>query len=300
MKSASPALIALLNSQTFLMADLLTINLVSGGSLYYCNWEHDLVVNGHTYLSGDVQFERTKSSCKIGVNVDSMTITLHAQPQNLMLGLPVMSQIKNGLLDSAQIKIDRVFMSAPGVTTAGTVSIFSGRLTTATAGRSEATLTVANELVLLNVQLPRNIYQPSCLHTLFDDDMLQQGQAPSGCKLIKANFASASDVIAASSATVFTAVISNSSLSVPWFDNGYVSFSGGANSGYVRTIKSATNVGSVWTFTLTSPLPFVPNGGDPFAAYPGCDHTQATCTKKFNNVVNFRGFPYVPVPETAA
>jgi uncharacterized phage protein (TIGR02218 family) len=298
MKNASPALIALLNSQTFLMADLLTINLVSGGSLYYCNWEHDLVVNGNTYLSGDVQFTRTKSSCKIGVNVDSMTITLYAQPQNLMLGLPVMAQIKNGLLDSAQIKIDRVFMAAPGVTAAGSVSIFSGRLTTVTAGRSEATLTVANELVLLNVQLPRNMYQPSCLHTLFDDDMLQQGQAPTGCKLIKANFASATEVAAASSTTVFTASISG--LNAPWFDNGYISFSGGANSGYVRTIKSGTHVGSVWTFTLTSPLPFIPVGGDPFTAYPGCDHTQATCTGKFNNVVNFRGFPYVPVPETAA
>jgi hypothetical protein len=43
----------------------------------------------------------------------------------------------------------------------------------------------------------------------------------------------------------------------------------------------------------------MPNTGDTFTAYPGCDKTQNTCTSKFNNLVNFGGFPYVPVPEAA-
>ena len=47
------------------------------------------------------------------------------------------------------------------------------------------------------------------------------------------------------------------------------------------------------------PLPFAPSPGDAFTVYAGCDHTQGTCQGRFNNLANFRGFPYVPPPELA-
>ena len=28
---------------------------------------------------------------------------------------------------------------------------------------------------------------------------------------------------------------------------------------------------------------------------PGCDHSKAQCVDKFNNLVNFGGFPYIPL-----
>lgn len=34
--------------------------------------------------------------------------------------------------------------------------------------------------------------------------------------------------------------------------------------------------------------------GDPVSIYKGCDHTVSTCHTKFNNVINFGGFPNVP------
>ena len=296
MKSASAGLIALLNSQTFLMADLLTINMVNGSSLYYCNWDTDLVVGGVTYLSGDAQFSRTKSGCKTGINVDTMTVTLYAQPNNLILGAPVMEQIRNGLLDAAQVKVDRCFMpvNEPGNTSAGTVSIFSGRLTTAKAGRSEAELTVANELVLLNVQMPRNLYQPTCIQALFDDDMLAQGLPPTGCKLIKASYANFLTVTGVTSASVFN---TGATQADGYFSLGYLTFQSGENDGYTRAVQAYLNASG--NFELTSPLPFTPSIGDTLTASPGCDHTQATCSTKFGNIVNFKGFPYVPNPTLA-
>jgi hypothetical protein len=39
--------------------------------------------------------------------------------------------------------------------------------------------------------------------------------------------------------------------------------------------------------------------GADFLAYPGCDRLQATCSGKFANLPNFRGCPFIPVPETA-
>ncbi len=34
--------------------------------------------------------------------------------------------------------------------------------------------------------------------------------------------------------------------------------------------------------------------GDAFTIRPGCDKSFATCRAKFDNAVNFRGFPHVP------
>lgn len=36
------------------------------------------------------------------------------------------------------------------------------------------------------------------------------------------------------------------------------------------------------------------SAGDAFTIYPGCDKQQSTCSAKFNNLIHFRGFPYVP------
>jgi uncharacterized phage protein (TIGR02218 family) len=47
------------------------------------------------------------------------------------------------------------------------------------------------------------------------------------------------------------------------------------------------------------PLQSPPAAGDTFTVYFGCDHTPGTCRSKFNNLANFRGFPYVPPPQMA-
>ena len=90
-------------------------------------------------------------------------------------------------------------------------------------------------------------------------------------------------------------LISLSAKADGFYDNGQITFTSGANSGITKAVKSYF----AQQFFFNSPLPFPPNSGDTFIAYPGCDKTQATCTNKFNNLANFEGFPYVPVPETA-
>jgi uncharacterized phage protein (TIGR02218 family) len=80
-----------------------------------------------------------------------------------------------------------------------------------------------------------------------------------------------------------------------YFALGTVRFTSGIHSGATRTVK-AHAPGSL---TLALPLPSPPATGDAFEAFPGCDRMQATCVAKFNNLLNFRGFPYIPLPETA-
>ena len=51
------------------------------------------------------------------------------------------------------------------------------------------------------------------------------------------------------------------------------------------------------TLSLLQPLPYVPQPGDQFVAYPGCDKTKATCLL-FSNGPQFGGEEYIPTPET--
>jgi uncharacterized phage protein (TIGR02218 family) len=54
----------------------------------------------------------------------------------------------------------------------------------------------------------------------------------------------------------------------------------------------ATNDGT--TLYLTQPLDVPPVAGDAFEAFAGCSKTLATCTNKFNNANNWRGYDQVP------
>jgi uncharacterized phage protein (TIGR02218 family) len=77
---------------------------------------------------------------------------------------------------------------------------------------------------------------------------------------------------------------------------GTLTFTSGALAGKSYSIRQQT--GGV--FLLTVPIPIPPAAGDAITVYPGCDKQQTTCQTKFANLQHFEGFPYVPVPETAA
>jgi hypothetical protein len=84
----------------------------------------------------------------------------------------------------------------------------------------------------------------------------------------------------------------------------------GNGTGYATTTGAAVTGGSGHgaTFNITAgnllamflPLGNTPSAGDTATAYLGCDHTLTTCTNVFANSINFGGFPFIPVPETAA
>ncbi len=77
---------------------------------------------------------------------------------------------------------------------------------------------------------------------------------------------------------------------------GSISFASGANAGVTANVNSVTAGNALG---LGYPLQSVPVPGDAFTVYDGCDHTPGTCQSKFNNLANFRGFPYVPPPQMA-
>lgn len=282
MKSASPGLIALLNSsQQFIMADLYTFVLIGGTVLRYTGAEGMLMVGGSVFDGTTILIDRSKIRTVIGVEVDTLDLTIQALPTHLIGSTPFLTALKNGALDGATVKVERCFMPTWGDTSLGTVILFSGRVADMEVGRTEAKVRVNSDLELLNIQMPRNLYQPGCLNTLYDG----------ACTLAKASFGVAGTVGAGSTRNLLSNGLAQAA---GWFDMGTVTITSGVNAGVSRSVKQY----SPGVLALMNPLVSACAPGDTFTVYAGCDKAQATCSAKFNNLANFRGFPYVPVPES--
>ena len=279
-------MIALLAQNRFLMADLFTITLdpnsVSPSYAYFTSWDIDLVYGGNTYLSGVLLIERDSLSWETGITVSSMKVNISANSESIVFGQPFLAMAHNGGLDGARVSLDRTFMARPGDTSAGVIPLFEGTIQEIEVTRNTASLTVSTDIILLNIQMPRNLYQPGCQHTLFD----------AGCGLNTSTFAVTGAVTTGSTASLINTGLSQAT---GYFDQGVIDFTSGANTGVSQSILSYV-AGTIYTIP---PLRVVPAIGDTFTVYPGCDKQQSTCTTKFSNLANFKGFPFIPVPETA-
>jgi uncharacterized phage protein (TIGR02218 family) len=78
-----------------------------------------------------------------------------------------------------------------------------------------------------------------------------------------------------------------------WFTAGKLTFTGGANAGLSVEVKTHRNSGAV-SVELWQAMPEPIVIGDAFTVTAGCDKSFGTCHDRFNNVVNFRGFPHIP------
>ena len=79
-----------------------------------------------------------------------------------------------------------------------------------------------------------------------------------------------------------------------WFTAGTLTWTSGANTGRIIEVLSHGLTDAIATLTLLE-APVRPiTEGDGFIARAGCDKRVATCSAKFANVTNFRGFPNIP------
>jgi uncharacterized phage protein (TIGR02218 family) len=287
-RSASAPLIAHLNAlragdAKTLVADLYTFTLRSGTILTYTNADVPITWNGYTYLADSVLVEGLKFKCAAGLDVDQQQITIAARETDTVAGVPFFQALRSRVFDGCEIMRERAFLTAWNAAPAGAVLLFKGRIGTIDKiGRTEAEITVNSDLVLLDLEMPRNIYTANCQHVLYD----------SGCTLAKESFGANGTVDSGSTRSV---IVWSGGAAI--YSQGTVTFLTGANAGVRVNVKQgyASAGGGL---NLSYPLPNLPAVGDTFRVYQGCDHTKATCLAKFDNLLNFRGFPYIPPPTT--
>ena len=288
MKPCSSALAAYLAAQiaspspSFAWAECFTITLANGQTLYSTGADAPITYNGNVFVANGLIVQGLKYRASVGLDIDQQDVKLAAPAGWTLNGAPLMFAIINGAFDNALIQRDRVFFSDyVGGSIVGGVTMFKGRFLGVNAGAVVADATVANDLVLLNQNMPRNLFMSSCFHTLYD----------SGCTLNKASYAT-SGVVGAGSTTSVIA----SSIAALKHIKGTIVFTSGVNDGVSAGVK---DIQAGLSIVLSFPLIDAPAAGDAFTIYQGCDHTWTTCNATFNNLANFGGCPFIPPPQTA-
>lgn len=300
MKPTTSTLNTLLGTREFYMVDLYQFSLISGTQLYYCSGDADITWNGHLWTAGGTigpYFDRkdNKAKChqKVGVEVD--TLVFDALPGAATIGagnVPFLSAIRIGLFDGAEMTLNRAYMpfgAYGNLTNGGVVTMFAGRIAEIDASRNLATFTINSHLELLNQSMPHNIYQSGCNNSLYDLN----------CTAVQGSFSSSGTCNSSASQSVVVGTGAFTGAPNDYYDMGMLTFTSGQNAGLSKSIKQFTTSAGVGTVQMASPFPYTPANGDTFTIAAGCDKSQATCLSKFNNIQHFRGYPYIPIVETA-
>jgi uncharacterized phage protein (TIGR02218 family) len=86
-----------------------------------------------------------------------------------------------------------------------------------------------------------------------------------------------------------------------FFDGGDVLILTGLNAGIRIEVRQhiATSSSGSAEIELQLLLPYLPIPGDAFSIVPGCDKTKTMCIGRYDNLIHFRGFDFVPGPDSA-
>lgn len=79
-----------------------------------------------------------------------------------------------------------------------------------------------------------------------------------------------------------------------WFAGGQARLQSGQGQGQVGRIKSDVTVGGTRIIELWHGFGVAPRAQDQVSLVAGCDRRASTCKLKFDNFLNFRGFPHIP------
>lgn len=276
MKAATANLIALLaNARVYHFEDVAAFQLPAGN--------FSISTDRSTANTTDPMFKRGGVRTQIGVEVSSMSVDLLCNANTLVLGLPAMSFAYNGGFDGANMMCTRYYRAAPGGPIQGNQVIFAGRVSDLDVDAAGIHMTVMSEMELLNMQLPRNMFQAGCLHDVYDAD----------CGVVAASFTTTQSV--GNGSTIYS-IASNQAHANGYFGLGTLTFITGNLAGLSRSVKTSYANGAV---VPVLPLPSAPANGDTFSIKPGCDKLFTTCNTTFTNTANFRGYEFIPTPETS-
>lgn len=255
------------------MARCWRVNTIGGEVFGFTSHTRNLVFGGVTYNSL-LGFASSAIQSKEGLSPDNLTITAFLSLQDEL-------NIYKGVYDHARVEVFLVNYLDLSLSKIIEKSGFIGQITRSDGKFSAEILGLSQ---ILSTKLG-NTYTLSC-------------NARLGDSLCKVNIGPGSGFYATG---VIATVISKKSFTVSldasfdpdWFTEGTITFTSGSNVGIKRNIFKDDGT----RFDLFIEPPFPPTIGDMFNVTAGCIKTLNVCRDKFNNVVNHRGFPYIPTVE---
>lgn len=272
---------------------------ITGINDYFTDLDMDINYAGQIWKSGSLRIEGLKRKLSIGMNVDEQSIKIWAAPTDTLYGSNFLQNAEIGLIDGTFITRQRMvwaletgnaYVDLNTVAPVAVWTMYSGYIgEIEKGGPSHIEAKVRSPLVRLEVNMPRNYYQPGCLWTLYS-----QIGVTGGCTLDKTLFAV--NGIVAAGATVRRIPIQGGLTflgadGLPQYANGRALFTSGVADTGLQTLIDTNDATYLY---LAFPLETPPAAGDTITFYPGCSKSFNTCNLKFNNTENFRGFDKVP------
>lgn len=299
-----------LSQSQFFLANLYKFTLQSqpGSPYYFTDSDATIIAGGNTWGTG-LTISKDGFKQERGFKVQELKLTITPQGDqpsggsfsNLLFnGAPFLQAIRLALFDSALVDWYKLIMPALPVSTVQSafpapILWFRGVVDDAQAGRLTGNLNCSSFSTLLSMQMPRNLMQPGCAHTLGDGGCtIAVGSAPytiAGTVAVNMNSITNNDITSTSASLINVQP-------TDYFSLGIIKFTSGGNNGVTRAIRRFIQNTTSVEIQFVNPPPALIAPGDTFTLQAGCDKSYATCSTRFGNTAHFKGFPFVPVPET--
>lgn len=240
----------------------------------FTDHDEDIVFDAVTFRAG-TGFAAAEATERLGLAVDGTEIAGALAAESL-----TESDLAAGRYDAAYIEVWLVDWRDP----ASRVLVATGTLGEVRREGAAFTAELRSPADRLNQESGR-LYTATCAADL--------GDARCGVDLTAAAYRGTGAVTALAGTSAFAAS-GLGAFADGWFTAGRLAFTSGANAGVAVEVKLHRADAGVVTLTLWQAMPESIAPGDAFTVTAGCDKRFPTCRDRFNNVLNFRGFPHIP------
>lgn len=232
------------------------------------SYNRNIIFQGVTWLAVQISRSEVQNSTEQAINEIKI---------DLPLSHPIADQyIRNVPGRVGSIQIFRAHVDDP---TEETILLFDGFISQASFdGALVATLSCSPSTSVFKRSGPRFNYQSLCNHILYDVR----------CKILEAAFQFTGTVIVESGREITVDGLFAAE-GADWAVSGFVRSPAGSFDD-ARLVLAQS--GDVLTLLNNFAIPAIGQSVDVFA---GCDHSLAICESKFANVINYGGFPFVPI-----
>jgi uncharacterized phage protein (TIGR02218 family) len=264
-----------LDSGSTNLCHIFTVTRRDGTIKRFTDLNTDLVFSGNTYLSTDsLSVSAITSSTNNGIQSTNCGVIFSSS------GISEIDVVR-GLYDNTIVELAIVDYTD---TSLGKIVLLTGTLSVINIGNKKQGQFEINGMLSRGDRRIGEYYSAQCRADLGD----------ARCGISLAAFTDTGSVSFVTSPSVFRIDLAGNPAN-NYYDFGVITFTSGLNSGLSMEVQSqyAFNATEDALF-LPLPMPYTVQVGDTFSIVAGCDKRSITCRTKFNNIVNFRGEPFVP------
>lgn len=276
MKQASAQLAAHLEGEVTTLATCWKVTRTDGVVLGFTDHDRDLVVDGLSYRASS-GFRRTAIRSSASMAVDNLDLEAVLDSEAI-----TDADLRAGRYDRAEVEVFLINWADPAM---GVLRLRRGWLGDVTIRDHMAVAELRGLMQALTRQAVE-LYTPECRADLGDHR----------CKVELGPYTRKARVVEVQDRRSFTIELLEGQdplePAAGYYDGGVLTWLSGANLGLrmeIRALDAATGA-----LTLFLPMAFQIAADDQVSFYPGCDKRLETCIHKFDNVLEFRGEPFVP------